>query len=171
MEETDLSILYYLVQTVLEGWGLAYYQTLAAYCQEPLLKTRLLDIMKDEAIHHKTGIALLQTSALAYHHRKKIKEGIKQYTEILRGSHYAVVRCIENQVGELSLKHLRNLFEALDSQFASIAKLEILKKIMRHPVIDPWLSELEAEGFFTAYSPEKAAQCYRKCRDRFAVSR
>ena len=55
IEEFSPELLVYLVQIILEGWGLDHYNRLSKNCREPKLAKVFLSILKDEALHHKSG--------------------------------------------------------------------------------------------------------------------
>ncbi len=160
IEHCDANTLYFLIQTVLEGWGIAYYKTLGKTCQWQSLKTTLLNIVKDEAIHHNTGVALFTPERLNQQAELTIIEGMKSYFDILRVGAQNIVACCEHQLGPLSLAELTALFSALEAEQSAAIKLQILKNIMQQPAPLPWLATLELQGYFEPYSPEQCAQIY-----------
>ena len=54
----------YVVQVVLEGWGIAHYQSIARDCRDGDLRRTLLRLARDEALHHGSGVALLKRRPL-----------------------------------------------------------------------------------------------------------
>lgn len=162
IEHCDVNTLYFLIQTVLEGWGIAYYKTLGKACQWQSLKTTLLNIVKDEAIHHNTGVALFAPERLTSQGELTIIDGMKSYFDILRVGAQNIVACCEQQLGPLSLAELTTLFTALEAEQSAAVKLHILKNIMQQPTTLPWLATLELQGYFEPYSPEECAAIYLK---------
>lgn len=162
IDECDVNTLYYLVQTVLEGWGIAYYKTLSAYCQLPCLKNTLKNIVKDEALHHKTGVALFDPNKMDSHSQNLLVDGIKKYADILRMGPLDIVNCIELNQGELSHTQLTKIFENLQTQQTSAIKLDVLKSIMNQPFIEKTLKQLEDLNFFMPYTPLECAKYYRQ---------
>jgi hypothetical protein len=160
IEQCDANTLYFLIQTVLEGWGIAYYKTLGKACQWPSLQETLLNIVKDEAIHHNTGVALFDPRRLTKQHEVDILDGMKRYCDILRVGAQNIVACIEQYTGPLSLEALTALFSALEAEHSALVKLKVLTNIMRQPVTEKWLDELEADGYLKPYSPEECAKVY-----------
>ncbi len=160
IEHCDANTLYFLIQTVLEGWGIAYYKTLGKTCQWPSLQETLLNIVKDEAIHHNTGVALFDPRRLTKQHEADILDGMKRYCDILRVGAQNIVACIEQHTGPLSFDTLTELFEALEAEHSAAVKLKVLTSIMRQPVTEKWLDQLEVEGYLTPYSPEECAKIY-----------
>lgn len=162
IEHCDVNTLYFLIQTVLEGWGIAYYKTLGKTCQWQSLKTTLLDIVKDEAIHHNTGVALFKPERINQHAELSIVDGMKSYFDILRVGAQNIVACCEHELGPLSFAELTALFAALEAEKSASIKLQILKNIMQQPATLPWLATLELQGYFEPYTPEQCAQIYLK---------
>src|SRR6516225_3044573 len=52
IEDVSPRLLVYLVQIILEGWGLDHYRRLANGCSRPHFSALLLNILRDEALHH-----------------------------------------------------------------------------------------------------------------------
>ncbi|MGE3319890.1 MAG: hypothetical protein AB7I18_11410 [Candidatus Berkiella sp.] len=161
IENCEVNTLYFLIQTVLEGWGIAYYKTLAKTCQWDCLKETLLDIVKDEAIHHNTGVALFDPKRIDHQAEKDIYDGIKSYLDILRVGAQNIVACVESELGPLSFSELTALFQAIESQSSSMVKLQIMKKIMQQPATQKWIDVLGEEGYFEPYAPEECARIYK----------
>lgn len=161
IEQCDANSLYFLIQTVLEGWGIAYYKTLGKTCQYVSLKETLLNIVKDEAIHHNTGVALFDPRRLTQQNEVDIYDGMKQYCDILRVGAQNIVACVEQHTGSLSFTDLTSLFAALEAEQSAAFKLKVLKNIMCQPVTLPWLQKLETEGYFTPYTAQECAKIYQ----------
>lgn len=160
IEHCNANTLYFLVQTILEGWGISYYKTLAATCQLPELQKILFNIVKDEAIHHKTGIALFNPKKLSLTDDKLILDSMKSYAEIVKLSTQSIVSCIEKVLGKLSLQELNELFEDLQTEMAAIMKLAILKNLMLQPATEKSMAILEEQGYFTPYTATQCAEQY-----------
>jgi hypothetical protein len=76
IELGDAAALNFMVQVVLEGFGIAHYSGLAAGCTDPELKTVLEDIVKDEAFHHGGGVLSLK-------HKEMTSEGIEFICDVM----------------------------------------------------------------------------------------
>ena len=161
IEQCDANTLYFLIQTVLEGWGIAYYKTLGKNCQWSSLKETLLTILKDEAIHHNTGVALFDPRRLTKQHEADLFDGMKRYFDVLRVGAQNIVACIEQHTGPLSFEALTALFGDLEAEHSAEMKLKVLASIMHQPVTSGWLDQLEAQGYLQPYSPEECAKIYK----------
>ncbi len=64
IESGDKQCLTYFIQIILEGFGLHHYQNLKSGCIEPSLIDTINLILKDEALHYRSGIALFDPNTL-----------------------------------------------------------------------------------------------------------
>lgn len=152
------NVLYYLVQIILEGWGLKHYNTLSKYCQNADLKKILLDIVKDEALHHHTGKTFFDAKQLSQAERNIIKDVLTSYCDLIRSGPQAVAHVMSKRLGGLNLKQKTHLFNQLGSEAQSFEKLLILKKLMLQPGMDNIVAELENENYFKPYPDHQCAQ-------------
>jgi len=160
IEESDTNVLYFLIQTILEGWGIYYYKTLAATCQNEDLKKALLNIVKDEAIHYKTGIALFDPQKINTITAIQIEEGMKAYADSLRVGSQNIVSCIEKVVGTLTRAELITLFEDLQTETMARIKLTLLKNIMNQPFMGSFVDHLKEKGYLKPYDAKACATIY-----------
>ncbi len=64
IESGDKESLTYFIQIVLEGFGLHHYKNLKVGCLEPSLIVVVDLILKDEALHYRSGLALFDPNSL-----------------------------------------------------------------------------------------------------------
>jgi len=164
IEVCDANTLAYLVQVILEGWGLHHYQSLYLSCRDPLLRQRLQAIHKDEALHHHTGEVVFDSSRLNAGQSALVRESLGAYCEMVRVGPQAVVAAVDRAVGGLSKKDRVQVFAELDCQGTSQQKLDLLRRLMLGGG-DPggrsrFVAELEENGRFTPYSPQVAASIF-----------
>ncbi|MBS0288412.1 MAG: ferritin-like domain-containing protein [Proteobacteria bacterium] len=160
IEECSMNTLYYLIQTILEGWGIFYYKTLSKACKNSVLQQTFLNIVKDEALHHQTGVTLFDSNSLSLQDKKLIIQGILGYIDILRAGPQDIVHCIQTELGILTQQERQQLFEDLQTQATSTAKLNIFKQLLSHPFIKAQVSELENQNAFLPYTPDECAKRY-----------
>ena len=161
IEVCDANTLAYLVQVILEGWGLHHYQSLYQACRDPLLRLRLQAIHKDEALHHHTGEVVFDPSRLSGEQRVLVRDSLAAYCEMVRVGPQAVVAAVDRAAGGLSEKHRAQAFAELDCQRTALENLELLRRLMLGGDGDGdrgrFVAELEEKGLFTPYSPEACA--------------
>ncbi len=156
VEQGDKSSLVFLMQIVLEGWGLSHYKRLEQHCQHPQLKARLHEIVRDEALHHGSGRALFDGPATTQKQRVYMREYLASLLEMVRLGPQSVVATLDQTLGGLSKKQKETVFEALDCQRSSAANLSVLRELMCGEGVDDIVSELDA---LNAFAPQSAAVC------------
>lgn len=164
IEDCDVNTLYYLVQTLIEGWGVFTYKTLSISCQSQEFKRLLNQILKDEALHHQSGVALFCAKKINAQTSEFILDKMKAYAEVFRVGPQTIVQCIEKELGELNLSTLEHLFKELKSTMISTLKLQCLKSLMNQPDMGNYLGHLENTGYFNPYNPLQCAKIYQKTR-------
>jgi len=148
--------LMYLLQVILEGWGLHHYKDLSQHCQNTHLKKLLADIVRDEALHHKTGTILFKPEKLSSAQRNFIQDSLASFLEMVRVGPLAVVSHVEFVLGGLNNAEKILLIEQLSGPKTAAIKLKILKQLMSIPGCEKFIDHLNAKKMFTPYS---SAQC------------
>src|SRR5690606_27505956 len=74
VEERSPNVLQFLIQNVLEGWGLTHYRELSARCTDAGLRRILERVVADEAFHHGTGVLLFDPRRLDDGERRFMQE-------------------------------------------------------------------------------------------------
>src|SRR5262249_61466855 len=59
-KKEDRTTLSYIVQVILEGWGISHYHALAKDCLDAGLTAVLENIIRDEGRHHASGLVLFK---------------------------------------------------------------------------------------------------------------
>lgn len=164
IDECDANSLYYLVQTIIEGWGVSVYAALAKPCLSEPFKNLLLKILQDEMIHHKTGEALFDPRQVDKNASHLILDRLFAYAEVLRVGPQLVVQSIEQECGELDKNTLETLFSDLRTEAVSTVKLSLLKTLMAQPGMERYITDLEQDNAFKAYTPADCAKIYVQMR-------
>jgi hypothetical protein len=148
----NANLLYYLVQIILEGWGLKHYKSLSQYCLDPYFKTILDRILQDEALHHHSGKILFSSDTLTAPELYIIKDTLKAYCDLVRVGPQAVIKAVDKVKGGLSRKTQIELFNDLEGEQSAKEKLDLLFKLMNQPGLEKIVQELCIEGYFTPYA-------------------
>lgn len=164
IEDCDANSLYYLVQTLIEGWGVITYKTLASTCTSKHFRQLLQQILRDEALHHQSGAALFCPQKINHLTSIYIFDKMKAYAEVFRVGPQTVVECIERETGELPLNALILLFEELKTQMLSGIKLQYLKNLMNQPSMETYVERLENAGYLKPYDPTQCARIFQRMR-------
>ncbi len=157
-------LLVFLVQIILEGWGMDHYHRLAKGCQSQSLSAVLLSIVKDEALHHKSGTVLFEGRKLPVEDFTLIESALKTYAEMVRVGPVYAVSIAEQTAGGLSLQEIESVFLALRHSEESNRKIKLLKSLMLQLGVEALVQQLDEQGYFLALSPTEAARAYHASR-------
>jgi len=149
IEECDSNLLPYLVQIILEGWGLHHYKSLARDCLNEQLKSVFLDIMRDEALHHHTGEVIFDHSQVTDSQHLFLEKCLKTYAEMVRVGPQDLILSLEETLGGISPAEKRKLLLDIEYQKTTTQKLALLKELMTQPGMEKTVQKLENEGYFT----------------------
>lgn len=152
----DKAVLLFVLQVVLEGWGLTHYRRLAKGCGEASLTHLFQSFLQAEARHHGTGVTLFDQGTLSVGSQRDIVECLARFLQMVRVGPQRVVAAIAATKGHLSRPQRIQILQQLDTVAHSHQRLQLLKSLMvqtgGHIV-----SELEAKGLFIPLRPEEAA--------------
>lgn len=146
----------YLVQIVLEGWGLNHYRSMAHDCQNAALRKTLLTILKDEALHHGSGVALFDKQKMSPQDVSFILDVLVRLFKMVQQGPQRVVQAIEEVKGHLSKEQRRRIFEQLDCEADINIRQTNLYGILRGNNFDALLPTLERHGVLR---PMNAKEC------------
>jgi hypothetical protein len=164
IEECEPHLLVYLVQIILEGWGLDHYKRLAEGCQHAALEEVFRTILKDEALHHHSGVMLHNPAQFSPADRAMLTESLKRYADMVRIGPLAAITALDKTIGGISLPEIEEMMAAMGHPAESTRKLALLKQLMCQPGMESTVEELAKAGYFTALPLIDAAQYYLEHR-------
>lgn len=154
----------FLMQVVLEGFGIVHYRDLAASCRDPALAATLDRMAQDEALHHAGGLAAFRAERLTGAERRFLADGAYAFLQMIRCGPQAVVASLDHAVGAGSRGDCARLFSELGAEETSAARLDRLRRLMAQPAMEWLIGELEEKGAFTPCSAAECAQIYVEAR-------
>lgn len=160
IEECNPRLLVYLVQVILEGWGLDHYTRLAEGCQNLALAEAFRAILKDEALHHHSGVVLHNPQAISDADYKMLTESLKIYAEMVRVGPQSAIGALDIAAGGLGSHEIEELIAALDYPNESGRKLALLQELMRQPGMETIIDEMARKGCFIPLPVSDMAQYY-----------
>jgi hypothetical protein len=147
-------VLALLVQVVLEGWGLVHYRRLARAAADPALRAGLADIVKDEALHHGGGLAVVGRAGLSPADCRAAEAVLAPLLSMVRTGPQRIVARLEESQGPLGRRGRAQAFIDLDTERVAGDQLALLRGFLgRAPALSTRLDRL---GLFRPLSP---AQC------------
>ena len=157
LERESKPTLTYIVQVILEGWGINHYHALAKDCNDAGLAQVFENIIRDEARHHGSGLILFDEQKLSANQIKTITDILKQFFKMVQIGPQMVVSHIEHALGHVSRDQKARIFEELDAEADTAAKIENLKSLIGSAgQSDAILKELERSRVLRPYT---AAEC------------
>ena len=130
IDYSDRPTLLFVIQVLLEGWGLTHYKSLSSHCVHPHLQTIFNEILIDEARHHGSGRVLLKQQQLEAQSIEHCKLALFELFQMVRQGPQMIVQAIENELGELTPSDKRIVFEELNSFTQTQQKLDTLKNLV-----------------------------------------
>ena len=156
-----LAPLSFLVQVVLEGWGVVHYRKLARHSRDPALRQTLSGIVKDEALHHGGGLAIVGRIGMSSADRRTAELALAQLLSMIQTGPQRIVSRLDATVGPLGRRQCTRAFAELDTERRTGEQLQLLRGfISRAPDLE---ARLERRGLFT---PLSAAQCAAVANDQ-----
>jgi len=157
IETGDRNSLVYVIQVILEGWGIDHYRSLASNCAHRGVTRVFEAIVRDEALHHAGGKALFNPGALSETQRTWIEEVLAVFLHMVRVGPQTVVAVLNQINGGLDFNHRARVFEALGTQRTSYTKLLRLKKLIAQPGMESMIDTLDESGLFNPCNPRECA--------------
>jgi hypothetical protein len=156
VENSDKTVILFVLQVVLEGWGLSHYRHLGKTCQDAELARVLTSFLQDESRHHATGVTLFQQKLLSAASRATISEILALFLQMIQVGPQRVVAAVEQVLGHLSRPQKIQLFEELDTQTHSGTRLAQLRCLICKEATGIIIQDLDERG---AFQPFTAEQC------------
>ncbi|RCJ32467.1 hypothetical protein A6770_18825 [Nostoc minutum NIES-26] len=156
VESADKTVLLFVLQVVLEGWGLSHYRRLAKECHHPILAELFTSFLHAEARHHGTGSTLFNQIPVSASSQTAILDVLAQFLSMVQMGPQSVLTAVEQVKGHLSRSQKIQILEELDTQTHSGTRLQILRSLMRGGSADAIVQALDERG---AFEPLPAHKC------------
>ena len=156
VESDDKTVLLFVLQVVLEGWGLTHYRSIAKDCQNYQLSSIFQGFLQDESRHHATGVTLFEKISLSKSSKETIVEILTMFLQMVRLGPQSVVTAIEKVKGHLSHIDKIKIFEELDTENHSGSRLNLLRGLMN---LSNSVDIVENLKIKRSFQPLKANQC------------
>lgn len=164
IEQLSPSLLVYLVQIILEGWGLDHYRRLSQGCLWNSLSDVFANILKDEAMHHRSGSLMFKPESLVAEDLATIGDCLKSYAEMVRVGPLMALSAFDRVGGGLSQAQLREALVSLKHPVETNRKLRLLCELMNQPGVEDIVTELGKAGYFQSLTPDEAVAFYVRHR-------
>ncbi len=151
------NVLVFLIQVILEGWGIEHYSELAKTCKASDLKAALKKIVQDEAGHHGSGLVLFKEEALSEDELRLANTLFQSFLSMVQIGPYTLAKLAQEELnlGEVEL----SLFlDEIDAHSDTQKKLNSLKSLALRAGAIHSVKLMEEAKFFTALPNEALIQ-------------
>ncbi len=157
-------VLAFLLQVVLEGFGITHYSALAAHCRDAGLADVFQRLSRDEALHHAAGLAAFRPDGLTPGDHRFLADATQMFLEMIRCGPQAVVAALDKGIGLGDQADVAATFAAIDAGAAGAAKLARLRRLMAQPGMAWLVDTLAAGGLFAPCPAPDCARIYTASR-------
>jgi len=162
LRKEDRTTLTYIVQVILEGWGISHYHALARDCTDAGLAAVFENVIRDEGRHHAGGLALFNKRQRGAEGLERLADLMADLLSMVQAGPQMVVSQIERVKGHLSRAQKTRVFAELDCEAVTLNRIKTLKSLIKTAAgAGVILSELERKGSFRPYTASECAAASR----------
>jgi rubrerythrin len=143
--------LVFVVQVLLEGFGISHYTALKDSCLDPDLKASFQSILKDEARHHGAGLILSKAITLDSESEDQVFELSRKFIRSLETAHW-VPEAFKAIGKSLSVHETNKLFEQMGFKTVLEQRMERLREMFLKVDYQNIFKRLEIDGAFMVAS-------------------
>lgn len=158
LDSPDKAVLLFVLQVVLEGWGLSHYRSLAKGCTDLRLRRVLQGFLQAESRHHATGVLEFQRLQPNSAQRAEMVTVLAQFLQLVRVGPQRLLAALAQVKGDLSAAQRLQVLQELDCETHSTTRLQQLKRLMQAGGGGDLVQILEAYDLF---APLSAEQCVK----------
>jgi hypothetical protein len=151
IHEGEKNTCLYIIQVLLEGFGMGHYNSLKNDCHYSPLVDVFNRILKDEARHHGAGLILVKESQLKKNEREEIFEYTREFVIALQSANW-ILNIIEENSSPLSQAQRAKHYEQVQYHALMDKRLRALKEMLLKADRENLLADLEQEGVFKPLS-------------------
>ena len=148
----------YLLQVMLEGFGITHYRSLMNGCGDTSLKSMLRQLAIDEALHYGGALLVFKPERMNAAERRFVADSAYAFLQMFRVGPQAVVSALARTVDLQSRNAVTRAFGALNCEASSAAKLARLRTLMARPGMHWLVEQLDATEVFDPCTPTQCAQ-------------
>lgn len=137
----------YLLQVILEGWGIGHYQRLAAHASTADVAAVMSGIARDEGLHYAAGVAQFDASRLTAADGQFVRGALVELCTMVGSGPLGVLGVVERAVGGLGQTGRRSIFEKLTDPIATARRLNELAQFIARQGMDGEAAWLAEQGF------------------------
>jgi len=151
----DRDSLVFVIQVILEGWGITHYKSLAKDCQNADLQMVLEGILRDEARHHGSGVVLCRQRKISPETHQYTFEILVRLLEMVQKGPQGLLAAMD-EVGEgLTREQKLQFLVEIGAVNQTAKRLEVLRLLMEEDGFSSVVEQLQQFGCFRPSTPEE----------------
>lgn len=154
IEQGERDTLVFVIQVVLEGWGITHYGDIARACKSDGLRQTLLTVVKDEARHHGSGVQLWGSRVVEPRVHEEIVEVLVRFLGMVQVGPVGVLSAIGRVADGLTRDQRRTILGELGCEAHAAHRLTLLRRLMEKAGAGSIVDSLESRGAFRPCSVE-----------------
>lgn len=137
--------LIFIIQVILEGWGIDHYSIMEKSCLNPEVKEHLKLILQDEASHHGSGLSLFHEGDLTEQEFNYTLDMMVSFLEMVNCGPVGTVNCLQKFIPELNIE---NSLQEMGAHVETKRKLEFIRNLMIKAKSKKLLAKLDSKKLF-----------------------
>ena len=130
IDDGDRASLAFVIQVVLEGWGLSHYRGMRDDTTSDTLRAVFDRILDDEVRHHASGKVVHEELGLSGRSLDYTVEVMAGFCDLVRLGPVSVVDAVDAGLGGISRAQRLDCYRALEGEVHAAARLALLRKLM-----------------------------------------
>lgn len=129
----DRELLIFIVQVLLEGWGLDHYKILGDTALDKDVQSIFYQIVKDESAHHGSGVVLFNEKDLSHTQINRIVDYMKVFLEMIQVGPASLLSSVEKTINsDLSQNQRETFLREINAEAETQRKMNLIIKLMQH---------------------------------------
>lgn len=154
--------LIFVIQVLLEGWGLEHYKSMTKYCTNPQLTQLLEGIIKDEAGHHGSGLILFDKKSMSAKEKAETLQILVHFLEMVQIGPFQMMSDFTKVRNVFNEQQVSSLLHDLKAEEATTQKLALLKRLMSKAGGSEFIDELEKKKAFSSLNHDEMLKNFKK---------
>jgi tRNA isopentenyl-2-thiomethyl-A-37 hydroxylase MiaE len=137
--------LIFIIQVVLEGWGIDHYSLMERSCLNPEIKKHLRLILQDEASHHGSGLSLFNDGDFSEAEFSYTADMMAEFLQMVNCGPVGVLSCLETYLPKSQLASANTELRSFEE---TQRKLDYIKSLMIKAKSHKLIEKLEKQNLF-----------------------
>lgn len=160
IETASKPVLTFIIQVILEGWGIDHYSKMAKACLSEDLRNTLNKIVQDEAGHHGSGVMLFEEKELTSEEMNIIIESFCDFLDMIRIGPAFLFKIVNQHVKFSSREEVEAFLVEVRAYEANTYRLNYIKKLAQKSGAGKIVEICEKRSKFTSLSLSEMSHYY-----------